>query len=235
MLAAADNAQVQAGLDIEQESFTIIDAESQCRSQFSVPAWAVARRIIHAAGDVAIEHDLILPDHCVREAVAALRAGARIWTDSRMTAVGISPSKLAAANPIYREQPPTSIYELDRIHAIASARGQTRAYAAIEQIHAQLAAAILVIGNAPTALLAVLDLAAQQNAAPRLIIGMPVGFVGAAESKARLVEQAPGAYLSIRGRRGGSNLAAATINALAALAATDVVDSYLGLCPKTPP
>lgn len=218
MKAAPDKAQVKAGLDIEEESFAIIDAEATRMAEFGAGAWVVARRMIHAAGDVSIENELILPDDGVAGTAAALRDGAPIWTDSRMAAVGISRSKLAGANPRYADFCPRSIYEIEGVQADASARGVTRSYAAIEHIGEFLSDCILVIGNAPTALFAALDLADAQGRVPKAIVGMPVGFVGAAESKERLVQEAPCPYLTVRGRRGGSNLAAAAINALASLA-----------------
>ena len=218
MSAAPDANQVKAGLDIEERSFAIIDGESPDRERFSSAAWTVARRMIHAVGDISIGSDLALPDDGIKAAVAALKAGAPIWTDSRMAAAGMSLSKLRAANPAYASLPPRSLYDISGVREEAERRGITRSYAAVERIADQLPNAIVAIGNAPTALEAVLDLCAARGFAPRVVIGMPVGFVGAAESKERLIAAGGIPYLSVRGRRGGSSLAAAAINALAALA-----------------
>lgn len=197
---------------IEARSFALIDAEVPEPRPFSGPAWEVARRLIHTTGDTSLPADLVLPAAAVAAGVAALRAGATVFTDTRMACVGIPARRLA---PLGASA--VCLLDLPGVADKAAAEGITRSRAAMLLAGPRLAGSLVAIGNAPTALLTLLELLDHGLPAPALIIGMPVGFVNAAESKA-LLEQSPWTALVLRGRRGGSPLAAAAVNALADIA-----------------
>jgi precorrin-8X/cobalt-precorrin-8 methylmutase len=199
--------------DIEARSFAIIEAEAGERP-FSGPAWEVARRLVHASGDLSLLEALHLPGSAIQAGVAAIRSVAPIYTDTEMVRAGI---------PLRRLRPfgceTRCILDAPDLAAIAAREGITRTRAGMQALGASLNGAIAAIGNAPTALLALLDLVDRGLAAPALVIGMPVGFVNAAESKEMLLARPDIPSLCLRGRRGGSPLAAAAVNALAVLAA----------------
>ena len=195
---------------IETASFAIIEEEIPEPRPFSGHAWQVARRIIHAAGDITILADLVLPDASVQAGITALAGGASIFTDTEMAKAGI---------PLRRITPlgckVECVLSMNGLEHTAMEHGITRTRAGFLTLGSRLAGSIVVIGNAPTALLAVLDHVKAGGSPPALVIGMPVGFVNAAESKALLERNNDINYLTLRGRRGGSALAAAAVNALA--------------------
>ena len=198
---------------IEARSFAIIEAEAGESRPFAGAAWLVARRLVHAAGDLTLLRDLRLPEAAVEAGVAALKRGAPVFTDTEMVRAGI---------PLRRLEPlgatVSCILSRPGLAEEAARRGITRARAGMEALGDRLGGAVVAIGNAPTALLALLDIAAAGGAIPALVIGMPVGFVNAAEAKELLLRQPRIPSLVLKGRRGGSPLAAAAVNALAALA-----------------
>jgi len=196
------------GAAIYARSFAIIRAEADL-SGFSAEESQVAVRVIHACGMVDAAGDLRFAPGFVAAARAALRGGAPVLCDSRMVANGITRARLPAGNDV--------VCTLDdpRTHALAAAGRTTRSAAALELWRDRLAGAVVAIGNAPTALFHLLDMLAAGAGRPAAIIGMPVGFVGAAESKQALADAAPVPWLIITGRRGGSAMAAAAVNALA--------------------
>jgi precorrin-8X/cobalt-precorrin-8 methylmutase len=196
------------GAAIYARSFAIIRAEADL-SGFSAEESQVAVRVIHACGMVDAAGDLRFAPGFVATARAALRGGAPVLCDSRMVANGITRARLPAGNDV--------VCTLDdpRTQALATAGGTTRSAAALELWRDRLAGAVVAIGNAPTALFHLLDMLAAGAGRPAAIIGMPVGFVGAAESKQALADAAPVPWLIITGRRGGSAMAAAAVNALA--------------------
>lgn len=170
----------------------------------------VAVRMVHAAGDTTIVDHLEVSPGFVGAARGALRQGGVVWCDSEMVARGITRRRLpegvevrcAIADPVVPE--------------LARRTGTTRAAAAVERWLGSLDGALAVIGNAPTALFRLLELILDGAARPAAVIGVPVGFVGAAESKQALATLSHGtAYLTLHGRRGGSAIAAAAVNALA--------------------
>ena len=168
----------------------------------------LAAWLIHASGMVDIAADLRFAPGAVAAGRAALAAGAPILVDARMVDAGITRARLPASNPV--------ICTLDEpsVPGLAAAAGLTRSAAAVDLWVPRLAGAVVAIGNAPTALFRLLELVADGAPRPAAILGFPVGFVGAAESKAALV--ATGLpYLALLGRRGGSAIAAAAVNALA--------------------
>lgn len=202
---------------IEARSFAIIDAELPEPRPFAGPLWEVARRCIHALGDTTILPDLRLDDTALAHGVAALRAGRPVFTDTRMAAAGLPDRRM---DRLGVEVVP--LMGLSGVTEQAAEQGVTRAAAGIRMIAERLAGAIVVIGNAPTALLALLtELENRAPAAgPALIVGMPVGFVNAAQSK-ELLARSPWSHFTLLGRKGGSAAAAACVNALAELALRD--------------
>src|SRR6266540_1448688 len=199
---------IHNGDEIYRRSFAIIRAEA---SLDTLPADLahVAVRLIHACGMTDIVHDLAASPDAVSAGRTALRAGAPILCDARMVAEGITRSRLPAANDVL-----CTLHHPD-VPALASRLGHTRSAAAVELWRPHLAGAVVAIGNAPTALFRLLEILAAGAGKPALVLGFPVGFVGAAEAKEALIGFGHGlAYIALRGRRGGSALAAAAVNAL---------------------
>lgn len=199
------------GAAIYARSFAIIRDEADL-SRLSPPETEVAVRMIHACGMVEIADDLVFhPDFC-RAAIAALTAGKAIFCDAKMVTEGITRARLPAANPVICTLAAPGIADL------AARLGTTRSAAALDLWGEALGGALVVIGNAPTALFRLLEYLDAGAPAPAAVIGMPVGFVGAAESKTALAEDGRVPFLVLPGRRGGSAMAAAAVNALAGLA-----------------
>lgn len=198
---------------IEARSFEIIEAEL-LPLPFSGAAWQVARRIIHSAGDLEIAQQLVLPDAAVAAGVAALRKGCIIYTDTEMARQGMTARHLAPLGTTVR-----CLLQGDAVARYAHEHQTTRSRAGILLNAEHFAGNLLAIGNAPTALLALIEALEAGCPRPALIIAMPVGFVNAAESKELLARHPnmPPALI-LRGRKGGSSLAAACVNALAILA-----------------
>jgi precorrin-8X/cobalt-precorrin-8 methylmutase len=197
------------GAAIYQRSFAIIRAEARL-DRFEAGDEKVAVRIIHASGMVEIADDIVFTPGFSAAASAALRAGAPIFCDAQMVAHGITRSRLPADNAVI------CTLSDPRVPDLAVARRTTRTAAAVELWRSQLAGSVVVIGNAPTALFRLLEILQEPGAKPpAAIIGIPVGFVGAAESKEALVESGLAPSVIVRGRRGGSAMAAAALNAVA--------------------
>jgi precorrin-8X/cobalt-precorrin-8 methylmutase len=194
---------------IYRRSFALIRREADLAS---LPAalHPLARRLVHAAADPTLPRDLVWSDGAVAAGRAALAAGAPILVDAAMVAAGIIRRRLPARNRVL------SLIGDRRVPALARRLGTTRAAAAVELWRPHLAGAVVAIGNAPTALFHLLELIAAGAPLPALVLGFPVGFVGAAEAKAALAENRFGlSFIALAGRRGGSALAAAAVNALA--------------------
>jgi precorrin-8X/cobalt-precorrin-8 methylmutase len=204
---AAEHDYIRDGAEIYRHSFAIIRREADL-ARFSGAEERVAVRILHACGMVEAAADLLFSPGAALAAIAALEGGAPILCDARMVAEGVTRARLPAANEVICTLGDPSVA------ALAARLGTTRSAAALDLWLPKLAGAIVVIGNAPTALFRLLEMLAAGAPAPAAIIGMPVGFVGAAESKEAL---AASLYPSIivRGRKGGSAMAAAAVNALA--------------------
>jgi len=195
--------------DIYRRSFATIRAEADL-SRLTGEAEVVAVRMIHAAGDVALLPDLDFHPRLVAAARDALNAGAAIFTDARMIASGITRSRLPKDNPVH------CLLGDPRVTALAREWRTTRSAAAVSLWGDALEGAVVAIGNAPTALFHLLEQIADGGPRPAAIVGIPVGFIGSAESKEALVANpwdVP--YLVVHGRRGGSALCVAAINALA--------------------
>ncbi|MCW8307503.1 precorrin-8X methylmutase [Acidiphilium sp. PA] len=169
----------------------------------------VAVRVIHACGMVDVVRDLRFSPGFADAAAAALRAGAPVLCDSEMVAHGITRARLPAGNSVICTLRDAAV------PALAATIGNTRSAAALDLWGERLGGAVVAIGNAPTALFHLLELIDRGAPRPAAIIGMPVGFVGAAESKAALAAQDAVPFVIVTGRRGGSAMAAAAVNALA--------------------
>ncbi len=195
------------GSAIYAKSFAIIRSEAHL-DRFTPAEARVAVRIIHACGMVELVDDLVFSLDFTTSAQAALRAGKPILCDAKMVAEGITRARLPAANDVICRlaDPQTP--------ALAQRIGNTRSAAALELWGELLGGALVAIGNAPTALFHLLDLIDAGAPRPAAVIGLPVGFVGAAESKAALAKyDLP--FLTLHGRRGGSAMTVAAVNALA--------------------
>src|SRR5580698_1209899 len=199
---------IKDGAEIYQNSFAIIRAETNL-ARFKGNEEKVVVRIVHACGMVDIADDIVMSPTFAASASEALRRGAPVLCDAKMVAHGITRSRLPRNNDI--------ICTLDDpvVAGLAAAHGNTRSAAALELWRPHLAGAVVAIGNAPTALFRLLEMFDEGAPLPAAIIGVPVGFVGAAESKEALAAQTRVPYLAVRGRRGGSAMAAAAVNALA--------------------
>lgn len=196
--------------EIEQRSFEIIAWECPEPRPFAGKLWQVARRCIHALGDTAILSDLRLSDAALDSGLQAMRKKCVIYTDTAMLAAGLVARRM---QPLGIQVKP--LMSLQNLEIYAQKLGVTRARAGIQMIAPNLAGNILAIGNAPTAVLAALELLQTGGyAPPALIVGMPVGFVNAAQSKA-LLHASSYPHFTLLGRKGGSAAAAAAINAMA--------------------
>jgi precorrin-8X/cobalt-precorrin-8 methylmutase len=199
---------IRDGAAIYRRSFAIIRAEADL-GRFTAEEEPVAVRLIHACGMVEAAADIQFSAGAVTAAKGALRAGAPIFCDVTMVADGVTRRRLPAGNAV------VCTLNDAAVPGLAAARGTTRSAAAVDLWGERLGGAIVAIGNAPTALFHLLDLLGQGAPLPAAIIGMPVGFVGAAESKQALLDFGRVPALVMRGRKGGSAMAAATVNALA--------------------
>lgn len=194
---------------IYRESFSIIRAEADL-SAFPQNLARVVVRMIHACGMTDLPQYVAASPGAAEIGMQALRGGATILCDTNMVANGITRSRLPSSNEVFCTLGDPRIAEL------AKKFETTRSAAALELWRDKLEGAVVVIGNAPTALFRLLEMMDDSSTRPALIIGVPVGFVGAAESKAALMANPLNlAYITIQGRRGGSAIAAAAVNALA--------------------
>lgn len=200
---------IKDGQAIYVKSFAIIRAEADL-SRFSEAEADVAVRMIHAAGLVEAAQHFVFGPGFVEAARGALEAGAPIFCDAEMVARGVTAARLPAGNEVIctLRDPQTA--------TLAGEIGNTRSAAALRLWLPRLAGAVVAIGNAPTALFYLLELLRDGAPKPAAILGMPVGFVGAAESKDALAENSYGVpYAIVRGRLGGSAMTAAALNSLA--------------------
>ncbi|WP_462162268.1 precorrin-8X methylmutase [Microcystis aeruginosa] len=200
---------IKNGEEIYRKSFAIIRAETNWENLPDDLAH-VAVRLIHSCGMTDITEDLEASPDAVKIGRNALAGGAAILCDSQMVANGITKARLPKDNPIICTLNHPEVTELAR------QINNTRSAAALELWRPHLAGAVVAIGNAPTALFRLLELLDQNVDKPALILGFPVGFVGAAESKLELATNSRGVpFITLHGRRGGSAIAAAAVNALA--------------------
>jgi len=200
---------IRDGNEIYQKSFATIRAEANL-SILAPDLEIVAVRLIHACGMTDIVGDLAYSENVVKVGREALKHGANILCDSQMVANGVTRKRLPANNPVICTLNEPQVPEL------AQQIGNTRSAAAMELWRSHIDGSIVAIGNAPTALFHLLEMLDAGLPKPAVILGFPVGFVGAIESKAALAANSRGVpFLTIHGRRGGSAMAAAALNALA--------------------
>jgi precorrin-8X/cobalt-precorrin-8 methylmutase len=202
-------AYLRDGVAIYERSFAIIRQEADL-SGFAPDEADVVVRMIHACGLIEAARHIVFGGNLVAAARSALAGGAPILCDAEMVAHGITRARLAARNEV------VCTLRDPRVAELAANRGTTRSAAALELWAERLGGAVVAIGNAPTALFRLIEMLAAGAPKPAAIIGIPVGFVGAAESKAALAADPHGVpFLIVRGRMGGSAMAAAAVNALA--------------------
>ena len=200
---------IRDGAEIYRRSFATIRAEAQLYGLEPILERVVVR-MIHACGMVDLAGDVAASSGFGESGARALRDGAQILCDTSMVASGITRSRLPADNEV------VCTLTDPAVPALAAELGTTRTAAALELWRERLDGSVVVVGNAPTALFRLLELVDEGVAPPAAVIGVPVGFIGAAESKAALAEHGGGLeYVVVHGRRGGSAMAAAAINALA--------------------
>ncbi|MCX4675602.1 MULTISPECIES: precorrin-8X methylmutase [unclassified Streptomyces] len=197
------------GPAIYRQSFATIRAEADLAG-LPADVSQVAVRMIHACGMVDLVRDLAFSPDAVAHARTALRSGAPILCDVAMVASGVTRKRLPAGNDVVCTLSDPSVPEL------AAKMGTTRSAAALELWRDRMEGAVVAVGNAPTALFRLLEMIEEGAPRPAAVIGVPVGFIGAAESKEALAAHPSGLeHLIVRGRRGGSAIAAAAINAIA--------------------
>ena len=198
--------------EIDRESLKMVQADLPAGLELEPREHYVLCRIVRAEGDPAIAHSVRFSPAAIDQGLEAIRAGIDLITDVRMVEMGISKVQLAGSGVGTKcliDAPETAVR--------AQREGTTRSVAAIRELAPQVDGAVVAIGNAPTALLALLDMVDAGAVSPALVVGMPVGFVACPESKEELVKRnIP--YITVMGRRGGSSAAAATVNALLELA-----------------
>ncbi|RSM52827.1 precorrin-8X methylmutase [Amycolatopsis sp. WAC 01376] len=199
---------IRDGAEIYRHSFATIREEADLAILPGDVA-VLAVRMIHACGMVDLVDDLRYSLDVVESGRAALEAGAPILCDANMIASGVTRKRLPAANEVL------CTLSDPKVPGLAERMGTTRSAAALELWRDKLPGSVVAIGNAPTALFRLLELLDEGVGAPAAIIGVPVGFIGAAESKVELAKRAPAPYLVVHGRRGGSAMAVAAINAMA--------------------
>ena len=197
--------------EIEALSFQIIDREAGAHG-FDNPSWQVVRRMIHTSADFEYQSSVRFSPGAVEAGISAIRQGTPIITDTFMALSGIRKKDLERYGGSL-----TCLIQEPAVAAAARNQGTTRALAAVDQAVERMPRGLYVVGNAPTALLRLMEKIRAAEAQPALVVGLPVGFVNAAESKAALLTvKVP--HITNVGRKGGSNVAAAVINALIILA-----------------
>ncbi|MBB4304701.1 precorrin-8X/cobalt-precorrin-8 methylmutase [Rhodobium orientis] len=199
---------IRDGAEIYRKSFATIRSEADL-ARFSADEARVAVRIIHASGMVDVAKDLTFSPGFTDAAQAALKAGKPILCDAKMVANGVTRTRLPADNRVI------CTLDFPAVPDLAKKIGNTRSAAALDLWGAEMEGALVAIGNAPTALFHLLELFDAGAPLPAAVIGMPVGFVGAAESKEALAADGRVPCLTVSGRRGGSAMTAAAVNALA--------------------
>lgn len=205
------------GRQIETGSFAVIDREVG-EHNYPPDQWQVVRRVIHSTADFEFKELMAFHEKAIESGKAALRSGSSLLVDVKMISVGLNAERLGS----YGCEVHSYISDEDVI-STAKAKNSTRAIESVRKAHrlGQLAGSIVAVGNAPTALLEVCRFIREENVRPALIVGVPVGFISAAESKDAVMElDVP--YIVARGRKGGSAIAVSIIHALLMLSVEDV-------------
>ncbi|MGW3542518.1 precorrin-8X methylmutase [Nocardia niigatensis] len=196
------------GAEIYRRSFATIRAEADL-ARFPADVSQVVVRMIHACGQVDLAGDVEFSTDVVAKARAALQGGAPILCDAKMVASGVTRKRLPAGNDVL------CLLDDPRVPELAARMDNTRSAAALELWSDRLDGAVVAVGNAPTALFHLLDMLDAGAPRPAAVLGIPVGFIGAAESKQALAQYGGVEFLTVRGRRGGSAITAAALNAIA--------------------
>lgn len=205
--------------EIEAKSFEAIDAEAQDHG-FTRDEWIVVRRMIHTTADFSLLNSVKFSDGVIASASEALRRGAPLYADSNMIRSGISAARLQAVNPAYtKDDVLCHIADAD-VAAECKSAGLPRSLYAIRKAGRKLDGGIVVIGNAPVALMELNRMIMEEGVRPAAVIGIPVGFIHVIESKEEL-ERTGAPYITITGRRGGSPLGVAVVHSLCAIAAAE--------------
>jgi precorrin-8X/cobalt-precorrin-8 methylmutase len=204
-----------SGPEIEARSFAAIDAEAQ-NYQLPQQEWEVVRRLIHTTADFALAELTRFSDDAFSAGAAALKAGARIYADSNMIRSGVSTARLQQVNSAYSRNDIYCHVADEDVAAKAQQAGLPRSLFAVQKAREMLHGSIVLIGNAPVALLEINRLAIEEGIRPALVIGMPVGFIHVLESKEELLRTGL-PHIILTGRRGGSPLAVACLHAMCSL------------------
>jgi precorrin-8X/cobalt-precorrin-8 methylmutase len=200
---------IRDAAEIYRQSFATIRDEADL-ARFPDDVARVVVRLIHTCGQIDVAEHVAYTEHVVAKTQAALAGGAPVLCDSSMVAAGITAARLPADNQV------VSLVADPRAADLANRRETTRSAAAVDLWADQLGGAVVAIGNAPTALFRLLELIDDGAPTPAAVLGGPVGFVGSAQSKQELIDRPRGmSYLVVTGRRGGSAMAAAAVNAIA--------------------
>jgi len=199
---------ISDGVEIYAKSFAVIRREADLK-RFDAAEERIAVRVIHACGMVEIASDLYFSTGAAQAGIAALAAGAPIFCDANMVAHGVTRARLPKDNDVI------CTLSDPRVGGIAREMGTTRTAAAMELWRPRLGGAVVAFGNAPTALFRLLEMLDAGAPPPALVVAMPVGFVGARESKEAAIADGRFPVIAMRGRKGGSAMAAAAINAMA--------------------
>ena len=202
---------IRDGAEIYRRSFAIIRAEAEL-ARFTPAEERVAVRIIHACGMVEVASDIAFAPGAAEAGIAALAAGAPVLCDATMVADGVTRARLPAGNEVL------CTLRDPRVYGLAAELGTTRTAAAMELWADRLAGAVVAIGNAPTALFRLCEMIDAGAPRPACVVGIPVGFVGAMESKEALAARSDLNWIVVHGRRGGSAMVAGAVNALASAA-----------------
>lgn len=199
--------------EIERLSFSIIDREVPKPRPFEGDEWKVVRRMIHSTADFELLELVRFHPEAIQKGLEAIKKGCLIVTDTEMARSGIGRGRLRRWGCKIE-----CLIGDERVRKEAEVKGTSRASAAVDLVSERINGGIYVIGNAPTALMRLLDLIEGGKCVPALVVGIPVGFVNASESKERLIAQTKVPYITVKGRKGGSALAASVVNALAEIA-----------------
>ena len=205
-----------SGPDIERRSFEIIDKEAGAH-HFTPQEWAVVRRMVHASADFSIMALTKFNAEPIAKGIEAFKRGAFIIVDSTMLQTGISRARLARIHPIYKTGHILCNINDPEVVRLSNEKGLPRSIFNIRSLKDKVDGGVVCIGNAPTALWEVIRLIKEENIVPAVVIGMPVGFVNVVETK-EMVQEMNIPYIIIQGRRGGTPLAVAALNAMAILA-----------------
>jgi len=199
---------IQDPMEIERRSMEII-APYLAGMQLDEPRVKVISRVIHAAGDPDYANHIVIHPEAIAAGMEAIRRGAQVFCDVEMVRTGISKTTLAQ----YGGRVNCRIAD-PAVAALAREQGITRSMAAFRSFGHSLDGSVVAVGNAPTALFELFRLMQEEKVKPAMVIGVPVGFVGAAESKALLAEKSSAPYITVLGNKGGSPIAASIFNAL---------------------